>query len=43
VERDPDDKPVTPVVLQKVTIVPEGQPVPPAPAAQAQPSAAPQQ
>jgi peptidyl-prolyl cis-trans isomerase A (cyclophilin A) len=43
VERDPDDKPVTPVVLQKVTIVAEGQPVPPAPAAQAQPSAAPQQ
>ena len=32
VERDPNDKPVTPVVLQKVTIVPEGQPVPPPPA-----------
>jgi len=43
VERDPDDKPVTPVVLQKVTIVPEGQALPPAPAAQAQPPSAPQQ
>ena len=43
VERDPNDKPVTPVVLQKVTIVPEGQTPPPAPAAPAQPSAAPQQ
>ena len=46
VERDPNDKPVTPVVLQKVTIVPEGQappPVPAAPAAAAQPSPAPQQ
>jgi peptidyl-prolyl cis-trans isomerase A (cyclophilin A) len=31
VERDRNDKPLTPVVLQKVTIVPEGQPVPPAP------------
>ena len=27
-----DDKPVVPVVLKKVTIVPEGQPLPPAPA-----------
>jgi peptidyl-prolyl cis-trans isomerase A (cyclophilin A) len=27
------DKPVTPVVLEKVTIVPEGQPLPPVPAA----------
>jgi peptidyl-prolyl cis-trans isomerase A (cyclophilin A) len=43
VERDPNDKPVTPVVLQKVTIVPEGQAQPPAPAAPAQPSPAPQQ
>ena len=43
VERDPDDKPVTPVVLQKVTIVPEGQAPPPAPAAPPQPSSAPQQ
>ena len=43
VERDPNDKPVTPVVLKKVTIVPEGQAVPPDPAAAAQPPAAPQQ
>jgi peptidyl-prolyl cis-trans isomerase A (cyclophilin A) len=43
VERDPNDKPVTAVVLQKVTIVPEGQAPPPAPAAPAQPSPAPQQ
>jgi peptidyl-prolyl cis-trans isomerase A (cyclophilin A) len=42
VERDAEDKPVTPVVLQKVTIVPEGQAPPPAPAAPAQPSPAPQ-
>jgi len=40
VERDGNDKPVTPVVLQKVTIVPEGQSVPsPTPA---QPSTLPQ-
>lgn len=32
VERDGHDKPLTPVVLKKVTIIPEGQPVPPAPA-----------
>ena len=31
VERDGDDKPVTPVILKKVTIAPEGQPIPPAP------------
>jgi len=33
VERDPSDKPVTPVVLKKVTIVPEGEliPIPKAP------------
>src|SRR5215469_11888353 len=43
VERDSNDKPVTPVVLNKVTIVPEGQQVPPPPAPAAQPSAAPQQ
>ncbi len=43
VERDPNDKPVTPVVLKKVTIIPEGQPVPPVPEATAQPPAAPQQ
>lgn len=43
VERDANDKPVTPVVLNKVTIVPEGQQVPPPPAPAAQPTAAPQQ
>lgn len=43
VERDPNDKPVTPVLLEKVTIVPEGQAPPPAPAVPAQPSPAPQQ
>lgn len=44
VDRDPSDKPLTPVVLKKVTIVPEGQPVPPPPAAPAQPApAAPKQ
>jgi peptidyl-prolyl cis-trans isomerase A (cyclophilin A) len=37
VERDPNDKPVTPVVLKKVTIVQEGQAVPPDPAAAASP------
>jgi peptidyl-prolyl cis-trans isomerase A (cyclophilin A) len=31
VERDSNDKPLTPVVLQKVTIVPEGKPMPPMP------------
>ena len=31
VPRDADDKPLNPVVLKKVTIVPEGQPLPPAP------------
>jgi peptidyl-prolyl cis-trans isomerase A (cyclophilin A) len=31
VPRDSDDKPLTPVVLNKVTIVPEGQPLPPLP------------
>jgi peptidyl-prolyl cis-trans isomerase A (cyclophilin A) len=29
VERDGDDKPLSPVVLRKVTIVPEGSPMPP--------------
>ena len=43
VERDPNDKPVTAVVLEKVTIVPEGQTPPPSPAAPAQPTPAPQQ
>ncbi|MGA9586409.1 MAG: peptidylprolyl isomerase [Terracidiphilus sp.] len=42
VERDPNDKPVTPVVLKKVTIIPEGQAVPPDPAATQTP-VAPQQ
>ena len=41
VQRDENDKPATPVVLQKVTIVPEGQALPAAPAGQA--PAAPQQ
>jgi peptidyl-prolyl cis-trans isomerase A (cyclophilin A) len=33
VERDADDKPLQPVILQKITIVKEGQPLPAAPAA----------
>jgi peptidyl-prolyl cis-trans isomerase A (cyclophilin A) len=32
VERNSEDKPFTPVVINKVTIVPEGQPLPPEPA-----------
>lgn len=40
VERDSNDKPLTPVVLNRVTVVPVGQPIPAAPAAVA-PSAAP--
>ena len=35
VDRNADDKPITPVVLNKVTIVPDGQPIPPLPAAAA--------
>jgi peptidyl-prolyl cis-trans isomerase A (cyclophilin A) len=35
VPRDANDKPLTPVVLKKVTIIPEGQPVPPDPNAAA--------
>ena len=31
VDRNADDKPLTPVVLNKVTIVPDGQPIPPVP------------
>ncbi|MFC5865555.1 peptidylprolyl isomerase [Acidicapsa dinghuensis] len=31
VQRDSDDKPLTPVVLRKVTIVPDGAPLPPRP------------
>jgi peptidyl-prolyl cis-trans isomerase A (cyclophilin A) len=37
VKRNSDDKPLTPVVLKKVTIVREGQPLPPAPATTAKP------
>ena len=39
VERDPDDKPLTPVTLNKVTVLGPGQPVPPDPAAPATPPA----
>ena len=39
VERNSEDKPTTPVVVNKVTIVPEGQPIPPDPAAQSAPAA----
>ena len=39
VERDGNDKPLTPVILKKVTIVREGQPIPPPPAAPAAPPA----
>jgi len=44
VPRDSDDKPLTPVTLDKVTIIREGQPLPPAPnpAPALKPSAAPQ-
>jgi peptidyl-prolyl cis-trans isomerase A (cyclophilin A) len=41
VERDGRDKPLTPVVLKKLTIVPVGQPVPPPPAAASAPASAP--
>jgi peptidyl-prolyl cis-trans isomerase A (cyclophilin A) len=37
VPRDGNDKPLTPVVLRKVTIVREGQPLPPAPVAAPKP------
>jgi peptidyl-prolyl cis-trans isomerase A (cyclophilin A) len=39
VQRDADDKPVQPVVLNKVTIVKEGQPLPALPPAPAAPPA----
>lgn len=39
VERDSNDKPLTPVILKKVTIVPEGQPLPSSPAASGSASA----
>jgi peptidyl-prolyl cis-trans isomerase A (cyclophilin A) len=44
VDRDGNDKPITPVLLRKVTIVPEGAPVPPPTHAQEQsaPKTAPQ-
>ena len=38
VERDRSDKPLTPVVLNKVTVVREGQPIPPDPLAPAAPA-----
>jgi peptidyl-prolyl cis-trans isomerase A (cyclophilin A) len=38
VDRDGNDKPTEPVILKKVTIVPDGQPIPPPPAASAAPS-----
>jgi len=41
VERNADDKPLTPVVLRKVTIVREGQPMPPSPAGSAPSTAKP--
>ena len=36
VDRNSEDKPLTPVVMNKVTIVPEGQPLPPLPSEPAQ-------
>ena len=42
VQRDGNDKPLEPVVIEKVTIVPEGQPMPPLPAGQQSAPAAPQ-
>jgi peptidyl-prolyl cis-trans isomerase A (cyclophilin A) len=41
VERDARDKPLTPVVLKKVTIVPVGAPLPPPPATPSEPTTAP--
>jgi len=38
VDRDGNDKPTEPVILKKVTIVPEGQPVPPVPASSTTPA-----
>jgi len=35
VDRDPSDKPITPVVIDRITIVSNGQPMPPAPPASA--------
>jgi peptidyl-prolyl cis-trans isomerase A (cyclophilin A) len=39
VERNAEDKPLTPVVMTRVTIVREGQPIPPLPAAPPSPAA----
>ena len=39
VERNSQDKPITPVIINKITIVPEGQPVPPEPQAVVTPGA----
>jgi peptidyl-prolyl cis-trans isomerase A (cyclophilin A) len=39
VDRNPDDKPITPVVVGHITIVREGQPMPPEPAIPAAPAA----
>ena len=41
VPRDADDKPTTPVILRKVTIVRDGAPIPPPPSAAAAPAAQP--
>jgi peptidyl-prolyl cis-trans isomerase A (cyclophilin A) len=41
VERDGNDKPITDVVLTKITIVPDGKPLPPLPASSTQSAAAP--
>ncbi|MDQ2844731.1 MAG: peptidylprolyl isomerase [Acidobacteriota bacterium] len=38
VDRNAQDKPLTPVVLNKITIVPEGQPIPPPPPTAAPPA-----
>jgi len=40
VERDARDTPLQPVILKKVTIVPEGQPLPPLPPGESMPSSA---
>jgi len=41
VQRNADDKPLTPVTLNKVTVVPEGEALPPPPAGELQPAAPP--
>ncbi len=40
VERNPSDKPLTPVVIHRITIVPEGQPLPADPSPQPAPASA---